>query len=151
METTMQVFNKGYTEPVLVIHATYESYLDAGRLNKSVQWYEAQGCTVKTTVDGHELVNGIIRNPGKFEGESLATLYYYDSMLNGDGCVMEVSAEERAAFDLAEDDKFVYLAESGSGFVSLEFYPTREQAEEAEEESDRNEGLELGDLAEEDF
>ena len=89
--------------------------------------------TLELLKEGYTFDNqGIIRDPGKFEGKTLATLYYYDCFLNGDGVVMEVSEEERTAFDLAEDDKFVYLAESNDGFVSLEFYATREQAEERE-------------------
>jgi len=74
--------------------------------------------------------NGIVTSPGKFEGESIATLYYYDAFLNGDGPVFEVSDEEKSAFDI--DSPFVYLAESNDGFVSLEFYETLKQAQQAE-------------------
>lgn len=73
-----------------------------------------------------------IKNPGKFEGETVATLYFYDHSLNGDGNVMEVSQEEKEAFDI--DANYVYLAESNDGFVSLEFYDTRDEAEERETE-----------------
>ena len=75
---------------------------------------------------------GHVRNPGKFEGESIATLYYYDAYLNGGEVVFEVSDEEKQAFDI--ESSFVYLAESNDRFVSLEFYDTRDEAEERDAE-----------------
>jgi len=71
--------------------------------------------------------NGVVTSPGKFEGESIATLYYYDAYLNGGDTVFQVTDDEKSAFDI--DSPFVYLAESNDGFVSLEFYETLEQAE----------------------
>lgn len=79
---------------------------------------------------------GIVTSPGKFEGESIATLYYYDCFLNGDGTVFDVSQEESEAFDI--DKKFVYLHESNDGFVSLEFYDFQEDAEKRESEEFEN-------------
>jgi len=75
---------------------------------------------------------GIVTSPGKFEGESIATLYYYDCMLNGVGCIFDVSTEESQAFSI--DKKYVLLLESTSGFVSLEYFDFQEDAEKAESE-----------------
>ena len=90
---------------------------------------------------GYTWDNGIVTSPGKFEGESISTLYYYDAYLNGNGAVMEVSKEEREALGLHESDQWVYVAESNDGFVSLEFYMTQEQAEarDAEESEEEEE------------
>ena len=74
---------------------------------------------------------GIIRNTGKFEGETLATLYYYDAYLNGDGCIQMVAEDESKEFGI--NALYVYLAESNNGFVSLVFCDTEEQAEELDE------------------
>ena len=73
--------------------------------------------------------NGIIRNPGKFEGETLATPYFYDIMLNGEGHVIELSAEDHTIFDIESKYNFVVVLESVSGFVSLAYRTTRERAE----------------------
>jgi hypothetical protein len=78
---------------------------------------------------GYTWRDGIIVSCGKFEGETLATLYYYDAYLNGNSTVMEVSKEEREALGLHESDQWVYVAESNDGFVSLEFYMAQEQAD----------------------
>jgi hypothetical protein len=87
--------------------------------------------------------NGIVTSPGKFEGETIATLYYYDAFLNSDDTVFEVSDEEKSAFGI--DSPFVYLAESNDGFASLEFYNTLEDAQQAER-------IDLDDIAiDEDF
>lgn len=83
---------------------------------------------------------GIVTSPGKFEGETIATLYYYDAFLNGEGAVFEVTEEERKAFDISEETKFVYLHESNDGFVSLEYHDTREEAEESQLVDDCNFG-----------
>ena len=64
---------------------------------------------------------GIVTNPGKFEGESIATLYYYDCFLNGGDAIFEVSDDERKAFDIGPAYTHVYLYESDNGFVHLYF------------------------------
>lgn len=71
--------------------------------------------------------HGIVTSPGKFEGESIATLYYYDCFLNGGDTIFDVSQEESDAFDI--QSKFVYLQESNDGFVSLVCFDFQEQAE----------------------
>lgn len=75
-----------------------------------------------------------IKNPGKFEGEHVSILYWYDMFLNGYDTVFEVSDEERKEFEYADDVKYIYLAESNDGFCSLEFYTTREEAESRQDE-----------------
>jgi len=35
--------------------------------------------------------SGIIRSPGKFENEPLATLWFYDAMICGDGEIIQVN------------------------------------------------------------
>lgn len=75
---------------------------------------------------------GIVKSPGKFEGESIATLYYYDCFLNGGGVVMEISDEERRAFDVGTGYTHVYLGESEYGFVHLYFCTSEEEAESME-------------------
>lgn len=84
--------------------------------------------TLKELANGYNFNHGIITNPGKFEGESLATLYYYDCYLNGQGEVMQVSDEEKRVFNLSESDNWIYLAESNDGFVSLVYFEDEESA-----------------------
>lgn len=73
--------------------------------------------------------NGIIQNPGKFEGETLATPFYYEIMLEGEGAVIEIEPSDRLAFDIDNKYNFVCVQESNDGFVSLEWCETRELAE----------------------
>ena len=83
--------------------------------------------------------SGIVKSPGKFEGESIATLYYYDCMLNGGGTIFEVSAEEQKAFDIGPAYTNVYLYESEYGFVHLYFCTSLADAEEMSKENSQNE------------
>jgi hypothetical protein len=94
---------------------------------------------------GYTFNHGIIRNPGKFEGESLATLYYYDCYLNGGETIFQVTNEESHMFNFnPEDNKnWVYLAESNDGFVSLVFFKTEEAAQKYEYEE---QGIDIDDI-----
>ncbi len=74
--------------------------------------------------------DGIVTSPGKFEGESIETLYYYDCFINGDGCIFEITTEEAEAFDI--DSPYVYLGETGDGFAYLVECETLEEAEDLE-------------------
>jgi hypothetical protein len=76
------------------------------------------------------------QHPGKFEGESAATEYFYEQMLNGDGetlergypngeddfdvveidTIFQITAEEAEAFDLSVGAHFV-ITEDSQGFV----------------------------------
>lgn len=78
---------------------------------------------------------GVITTAGKFEGESIATVYFYNEYLNGGETVFEVTESERELLNVDSEYSFVYLAESESGFVSLEWYRTQAEAEQAESES----------------
>jgi hypothetical protein len=77
---------------------------------------------------------GLIINPGKFEGESIATPFYYDIMLDGEGDVIEVETSDRVAFDLDDNDNFVVVFVDDNGFVSLGWYEDLESAENASAE-----------------
>lgn len=80
--------------------------------------------------------HGTIANPGKFEGETIAALYYYDCSMNGSGedvsdysvdgdiCgpneqLFDVDSAEREALNLSAGTFAVLLSESDQGFVSL--------------------------------
>lgn len=73
--------------------------------------------------------NGIIQNPGKFEGETLATPFYYDIMLNGEGSTIEIEPSDHLAFDIDDKYTFVHVFEDSMGFVNLFICETREEAE----------------------
>lgn len=58
--------------------------------------------------------DGMVKGPGKFEGERGETAYYYEAMMHGDGeiisfgegeiyTVFEISEEEKNVFDLHTD------------------------------------------------
>lgn len=70
---------------------------------------------------------GIIRNPGKFEGEHFSAPYFYALLMDGfadiddDGAaIFDVSDAERQAFDLGATSQVV-LRESDCGFISCEW------------------------------
>jgi hypothetical protein len=77
------------------------------------------------TLEGLEIGdNGIIRSPGKFEGEMLYVPYYWDAYLNGladqdSGGVIgfDVSAEDRKLFPELGRKRTVRLHERDDGFV----------------------------------
>jgi hypothetical protein len=74
--------------------------------------------------------NGIITDPGKFEGETAATVFYYEGMLNGwesDGLI-ELEDADKVRFDIAPEATHVRVDESNDGFVSLRYF-TAEAAE----------------------
>lgn len=134
IEVTVEVFNQGYDKPALRIHSTCENLLEAAEfVIRQTNWYKELGCTVRAEVNGYTIQNGTVRNPGKFERETVATLYFYDCYLNGGDTVMELDDVEKAVFNT--DKSFVYLAESNDGFVSLEYYATEEEAN-ARDEND---------------
>lgn len=73
---------------------------------------------------------GTILNPGKFEGETLATPYFY--MVDDGVDVIEISDDERFEFGIEDKYTHVCVIESNDGFVSL-FWA--ESLAEAEKES----------------
>jgi hypothetical protein len=94
---------------------------------------------------------GVITDPGKFEGEPLWVVYFYEQMLEGSGddwgggageTVFTVSAEDRKEFPELEDIGTVIIWESDQGFVNkATFAPDEEIPEpEYEEEEEEEEG-----------
>jgi len=72
--------------------------------------------------------NGIIQNPGKFEGEPLSTPFYYDLMLNGEGEFIDIEPSDRVQFPNIPDNKAIaYVTETDQGFVTIEFLDADDQ------------------------
>jgi len=76
------------------------------------------------TNDGYEVKNGIIRSPGRFEGEPTYAPYFYDATLNGEGdtdesevTTFEINETDRKLFPELKDVKTIYLWQSDQGFV----------------------------------
>jgi hypothetical protein len=65
--------------------------------------------------------NGIIKNPGKFEGEPLSTPFYYDLMINGiEGITIEPS--DRIQFpNIPGNKEIAWVTEDENGFANVEF------------------------------
>lgn len=69
---------------------------------------------------------GIIRNPGKFEGEPIYVPYYWEQFMDGgadddEGCTLKfnITPEERKAFpELGKKQKVVRIFQNDQGFVS---------------------------------
>jgi len=61
--------------------------------------------------------DGIIKNPGKFEGETLATPYFYDAFLNGEENPIKISDEDRVILgdDIDESDDYVNVRRCRKG------------------------------------
>ena len=88
------------------------------------------------------------KSPGKFEGETAATEYYWEQMLNGDGeeiyagiieeesdlseyplaTIFRVQADEPEAFGLNHGDIFM-IREDSQGFVYGSVHASRAEAE----------------------
>jgi hypothetical protein len=85
------------------------------------------------------------QHPGKFEGETAATEYFHEQMLNGDGETIyvnydnefndgpvaetfHVNAEESEAFDLPIGSTFMICGDS-QGFVYGSIHANRAEAE----------------------
>jgi hypothetical protein len=72
----------------------------------------------------YHVENGIIKSPGKFEGEPIYAPHFYEIYLNGcadedDGNVLtfEVNDEDRCAFPELIDVSKVIMSESEQGFI----------------------------------
>lgn len=81
--------------------------------------------TRKDIIDSYKVIDGIIRSPGKFEGERIYVPHFYDIGLNGfadaeDGATwrFRVDSEDRQAFPELGRKTWVSLHESDSGFVT---------------------------------
>lgn len=101
---------------------------------------------MRANPDGYRLdAAGVIRNPGKFEGETLAAPYFYglgcegwSSFDDADGAWwFELDAGEKLT--LGTDARFLVIHESDSGFVSVseeEAYSPEEDASADEPDED---------------
>jgi len=77
-----------------------------------------------------QVKNGIIQNPGKFEGEPLSTPFYYDLMLNGEGEFIDIELSDRVQFpNIPEDKQIAFVTETDQGFAKIEFLDAEEQEE----------------------
>lgn len=74
--------------------------------------------------------DGEIDSPGKFEGEPMEALYWYERLNEGDGelqddgsWMLEVSPEEAEAFHIASGSKdtAVYCSETDNGFFTIQY------------------------------
>lgn len=80
--------------------------------------------------------HGIIRNPGKFEGEPIYVPYFWGVYMDGgadedEGGTLKfkITAEDRKAFpELGKKQKVIRLYESENGFVSEVSRPIRRAA-----------------------
>ena len=78
----------------------------------------------------YTIENGIIKNLGKFEGQTLAAPYYYDVMMETGGEVFEISEDDRIIFpEIDKTMSHVIVLIDGIGFVSVEFHPSLSHAE----------------------
>jgi hypothetical protein len=102
-------------------------------------------------LDEYTIEDGIIRSPGKFEGEPAHALHFYHYMMDGSAevcacgaCYMSIDAEDAALFpDLADSiGGYVHLSVSDSGFVYTEVVSAKEleehEAENMEEDEERD-------------
>jgi hypothetical protein len=95
----------------------------------------------------YTVVDGIIRDPGKFESEPLFAPYFYEAMFDGcgeelafmeDGCgesavLLRIDPEDRSEFPELGAALYVLISESDQGFVSVSLIETEAEAEKARE------------------
>ena len=62
--------------------------------------------------------DGYILNPGKFEGERLTTIYFYDAFLNGDGEYIDDAVQE---FQITKEDIAIFPELAGYKTFTLGF------------------------------
>ena len=83
--------------------------------------------TLEQIKEEYKVENNIIKSPGKFEGEPVYTVYYWDLYLDGG---YDELTEDYILYELNEDDYFLfteltdysklYLYELDNGFVISE-------------------------------
>jgi hypothetical protein len=78
----------------------------------------------KDVLDQYEVEEGVIRSPGKFEGEAVYVPYLWEIYLNGgatedDGetITIEIDADDRLKFPELEQVVRAYLEQDSTGFV----------------------------------
>lgn len=80
----------------------------------------------KDITGDYDVKGGVIKSPGKFEGEAIYAPYFYDAFLNGmaddegDRLAFDVTADDRREFPELKGVSRVYLYEDNSGFVTCE-------------------------------
>ena len=72
-------------------------------------------------LNGYDVLDGIIQNPGKFEGEPIHTLYFYNCMLDGCGDSFLLEPEDHELFDIPTIYNWVTVFEDNNGFVTCKF------------------------------
>lgn len=103
----------------------------------------------KAIIDEYKVnEHGRITSPGKFEGEMLYAVYFYDAMLDGgsdetwsDGSdLFEITDEDRAIFpELEKDDKYILLEYRSDGFVMCSTHEEKIEDEGQEDDTDDEE------------
>jgi len=73
--------------------------------------------------------DGIIVSPGKFEGESIATVYFYNTLGEIGGDYTEISEEERTVFEIDSQYDYAVILTDDSGFTYLEYANSESHAE----------------------
>lgn len=95
--------------------------------------------TVKTTLDNIRNIQAYKNSRGKFEGESIATNYYYDLSLDGGQTVFEIQPEERILFGFWRDANYLVVEEDDNGFVTVILFTNEAEAEEYAHPSNEDE------------
>ncbi len=82
-------------------------------------------CAICNYTRDHQIDNGIVRRPGKFEGQAEYVPYFWDAYLNGladrdNGTVLgfDVTAEDKERFPGLRKRHTVKLREDSQGFVA---------------------------------
>lgn len=73
--------------------------------------------------------NDLVADLGAFEKESLATLYFYDCMMDGEGDILQITTLEKEVLGLNPDANYCLITISNNGFVFADYYPTVQEAE----------------------
>lgn len=100
-------------------------------MNNELQAF-AREHNIQVLEDGTFNLDGYHSGPGKFEGEPLATEYFYMQSLDGGDNVLEVMPDEQRAFGLKWNDNYVYISEDGNGFVHAAYFTNEDDANEVE-------------------
>jgi hypothetical protein len=96
-----------------------------------------------------DVVNGVIRSPGKFESEAVYAPYFYEISLDGTGeelsfmqdgcgeyvCLVEIDESDAEIFDneAEANSKYALLIENDQGFVSCKLITTEAEADKIRE------------------
>lgn len=72
---------------------------------------------------------GIITSPGKFEGETLASPFFYNASLDGGCNILELENSDYDLFKIERKYTHVLIYESNDGFVSIAYFETLQAAE----------------------